>query len=443
MLRVAILTGLLFFLSTPIAQAAPTGTLSSGVLTITADDDGGFVLVSSRFGEEGLVVSGDQSFSIGGCSDAGGAPTCPGVTAVRFVGGNGDDHLSVSDIAIPVDASGGPGDDYLSGGWGSDTLRGGPGKDEINATQWLITLEPLTDGADTIDGGPDDDRITTRDGTVDTVDCGAGQDHIVADWLFDPMTGCEEPEPQITGDFTYTGQIATGSTATMSTAQAAGLPSPSVTYAWEISSQYFDTIVLTTGQSYTFTAQDIAKGSQYKARIRGCARATNAFGTHERCATESVPPAPVETATTTTTAGGGAPGAPPAIDPLKVAATALRGRLVPVTSLTVRTLAAFRRAGRIKLSTRRSPVPVLALVCGGGLCQVTLTPTLALRGGKQITLAKQRFRIVAGTSAVLTIRLTKAQRVRLKRARRGELRLAGTLRVGGVNTPLAASVAVR
>jgi Ca2+-binding RTX toxin-like protein len=66
---------------------------------------------------------------------------------------------------------GGPGDDLLEGGRGDDRLDGGPGRDELVGGI----------GGDRVDGGAGSDRITTVDGTRDSVDCGPGRDSAIVD----------------------------------------------------------------------------------------------------------------------------------------------------------------------------------------------------------------------------------------------------------------------
>jgi Ca2+-binding RTX toxin-like protein len=64
-------------------------------------------------------------------------------------------------------------DNVLSGGSGQDVLEGGKGKD-------------------TLRGGDGSDSILARDGEADTVDCGAGEDSVVADALDVVAGNCEK-----------------------------------------------------------------------------------------------------------------------------------------------------------------------------------------------------------------------------------------------------------
>jgi hypothetical protein len=78
-----------------------------------------------------------------------------------------DDTVAVT---IPVPAT-------IDGGSGGDVLTGGP-------------------LADTIRGGDGDDRIFARDGVVDTIDCGVGDDRAVVD-ANDVVTNCEVDAPVV------------------------------------------------------------------------------------------------------------------------------------------------------------------------------------------------------------------------------------------------------
>lgn len=105
-----------------------------------------------------------------------------GIARIDLVFDHNDDSASVA-TTIPVNVSGGDGNDRLTGGFGADLIDGGPGADAISGGG----------GADTTLGGPGDDAIDVRDGVADAVDCGDGIDSVAADPL-DPVTmpGCEQ-----------------------------------------------------------------------------------------------------------------------------------------------------------------------------------------------------------------------------------------------------------
>jgi Ca2+-binding RTX toxin-like protein len=107
-------------------------------------------------------------------------------------GSSGDDNLKGSDRADTMQlrggddvANGGRGDDRLNGGAGDDRLNGGVGDDRMNGG---AGDDVLTDdrGTDRFTGGAGDDRINAQDrrgrnDARDIVDCGAGDDTVIAD----------------------------------------------------------------------------------------------------------------------------------------------------------------------------------------------------------------------------------------------------------------------
>ncbi len=103
-------------------------------------------------------------------------------STIRGAGGN--DTLRGSDGAETLD--GGPGNDDVDGGMGDDTITGGPGRDSIAGDRRGGDCGPvwckLPFGNDTIDA---------RDGEVDSVSCGFGEDTVYADAI-DVISGdCE------------------------------------------------------------------------------------------------------------------------------------------------------------------------------------------------------------------------------------------------------------
>ncbi|QDT02164.1 Bifunctional hemolysin/adenylate cyclase precursor [Rubripirellula lacrimiformis] len=117
------------------------------------------------------------------------------ISSILATGGLGDDMLLTMDsVTIPVNYSGGGGNDILVGGRGNDTLRGGDGNDLIDGglgNDWILGEAGLDilfggDGRDTISGGNDrdiirgwrdDDEIDGGDGD-DVIDGGTGSDTI-------------------------------------------------------------------------------------------------------------------------------------------------------------------------------------------------------------------------------------------------------------------------
>ncbi len=98
---------------------------------------------------------------------------------------------------------GGAGNDLISGGSGDDVSHGGDGNDRIyanvgvdesfgdagNDDLWALARADVTPGpggevdqvGDTLHGGAGDDTFHTRDGEVDKIDCGDGNDVALLD----------------------------------------------------------------------------------------------------------------------------------------------------------------------------------------------------------------------------------------------------------------------
>src|SRR5438874_1829405 len=74
-------------------------------------------------------------------------------------------------VAAAVTASGGSGNDTLTGGGSSETFLGGSGNDTINPGG----------GTDVVFGEEGDDHVNIRDRTADVAFGGAGNDTVIAD----------------------------------------------------------------------------------------------------------------------------------------------------------------------------------------------------------------------------------------------------------------------
>ena len=119
--------------------------------------------VSLNIGGTFVGTDGPDEFKL---SQVGSASTLTGLGGDdRLRGGDGPDRLE-----------GGAGNDSLDGGFGDDVIVGGPGRDTISADLAGGDCGPLwcklPYGNDTIDA---------RDGEIDSVTCGAGQDTVTAD----------------------------------------------------------------------------------------------------------------------------------------------------------------------------------------------------------------------------------------------------------------------
>jgi Ca2+-binding RTX toxin-like protein len=109
-----------------------------------------------------------------------------GDTTVRGLGGN--DHLEGDNDVENLD--GGLGDDHIEGGNNHDTLTGGPGQDRIYGDDADSTCGP--NQSCKLPFG--NDVIFARDGEVDTIDCGIGEDRAVVDTNDVVAANCEKVE---------------------------------------------------------------------------------------------------------------------------------------------------------------------------------------------------------------------------------------------------------
>ena len=115
--------------------------------------------------------------------------TMPEVGAAGSLDGRGgDDVLTAGDANGDV-VLGGAGDDQLAGGFGDDHLVGGPGRDTINGDRTARCNEVHCDII-----GYGNDEIDARDGEVDSIACGPGDDHVLADATDFVAADCERVE---------------------------------------------------------------------------------------------------------------------------------------------------------------------------------------------------------------------------------------------------------
>ena len=129
----------------------------------------------------GTYVMGDGPDRVGNYAHAEAGPT-------TIEGRGGDDVLTGGRSEHVID--GGAGNDRIEGGWGHDTLTGGPGRDDIFGDQ---TSGNCGGGGQSCTVPFGNDTIHARDGEVDNIDCGVGEDKAVVD-ANDVLAGCETVE---------------------------------------------------------------------------------------------------------------------------------------------------------------------------------------------------------------------------------------------------------
>src|SRR5262249_14448677 len=136
---------------------------STGVLTATGDD-GKNTITATRDGAGDILING------GAVSIDGGQPTLTNTTEIDVFGGNGNDTISLDNVAPPAGQAlptahlfGGNGNDILTGGAGNDILDGGAGNDTVVGGKGTDTaflgagndtfIWNPGDGNDVVDGG--------------------------------------------------------------------------------------------------------------------------------------------------------------------------------------------------------------------------------------------------------------------------------------------------
>ncbi len=143
-------------------------------------------------------------------------------------GRGGADDLRAGSGSETLDGGAGP--DRIEGGFGDDTLTGGSGRDELHGD---ATSAQCGGNGQSCTYPFGNDTINARDGEVDTIDCGVGQDRVVADAADVVAADCEtveRPGGQTPGGQTPGGQTPGGPPGGPGTA-APGRPRLTVTLA--------------------------------------------------------------------------------------------------------------------------------------------------------------------------------------------------------------------
>src|SRR5215471_17764381 len=127
---------------------------TAGVLSVTGHN-GGDAITVSRDAAGQILING------GAISVQGDQPTLTNTTQIDVFGGNGNDMISLDNVAPPTGQAlppahlfGGNGNDILTGGAGNDTLFGGNGNDTF--------IWNPGDGNDVVDGGRGFDTLVFR-----------------------------------------------------------------------------------------------------------------------------------------------------------------------------------------------------------------------------------------------------------------------------------------
>ena len=343
---------------------------------------------------------------------------------------------------------GGDADNQLSGGYGNDTLIGGDGNDDLDGNQQ----------ADTLDGGGGNDLLNLREspsgqyGTADLgADCGSGSDHIATDPV-DPsaqIVNCEHVAPLVVAypQISQPNTIFPETILTLTSLQVTGSPQPTTIITWQsCGGAPYTCENRATGTTYTVVDADIGRS------IRASVTATSAFPTLPALYNQSTsisgivgsvlprtppPPATVSRAPTGPPTITRTPLAPPLITGPTEAARLLGA---PARQLAdMRPLVTYVRAGKAStVRVRRGRrVDLVAMVCLGASCNVTITRTLTLHTRshgrdrtRQIKLPTSHRALQRAQSAVASVSLSTAQRAAVRRARSTTLKIAIAVRNG-------------
>ena len=152
-------------------------------MAIKANFTAGLLSVTGDNGDDTITVNRDAAGQIlingGAISVQGGQPTLTNTNEIDVFGGNGNDTISLDNVALPAGQAlptahlfggngndtliGGGGDDMLFGGNGNDTVVGGKGTDTafLGNGNDLFIWNP-GDGNDIVDGGAGFDTLDFR-----------------------------------------------------------------------------------------------------------------------------------------------------------------------------------------------------------------------------------------------------------------------------------------
>src|SRR3954453_16062057 len=168
------LAALAALLAPAAAQAAGSAYVAYGTLTYVAASGAANHLVATSDGSTVQLTDSGAGVSIApgrGCSGSAQSVTCTGVSTLSLNVGDGDNFVDSSAAALPTAVN----------GWsGADEIHTGPSGDVINAYGGNDVLDGGP-GADYLNGGSGDDTFVARDGAVDGLACGSGNDRGTAD----------------------------------------------------------------------------------------------------------------------------------------------------------------------------------------------------------------------------------------------------------------------
>lgn len=120
-------------LALPAVASAASLTNTGGTLTYSGADVSGFVSFEQTSPTSVRASGGNDPITASGCTETSPGSQifdCPGVINVVAAGNGGNDSIQAFSLTtIPINLTGGAGDDFLAGGGANDTIDGGAGDD--------------------------------------------------------------------------------------------------------------------------------------------------------------------------------------------------------------------------------------------------------------------------------------------------------------------------
>jgi hypothetical protein len=152
----------------PAAAHAATASVDYGRLTYTGGAEANQLVVTATGSTVQLSDSGTGVAITPGarCSGGGAHVTCTGVSSIRLSVGEGANSVDARSVALGTTVTAGGGADRIETGTSLDSITTGGGADWLDAGP----------GRDYFSAGGGDDVVIARDGAVDAIGCGAGND---------------------------------------------------------------------------------------------------------------------------------------------------------------------------------------------------------------------------------------------------------------------------
>jgi hypothetical protein len=170
------------------------GTANNDTLDGGADND----VLDAGAGNDSLKGAAGRDLLLPGSGTDATIQGGDGIDTVSYENSPSDQGLSISlnnaaDDGAPNEKDNISGDiENITGSPSPDNITGSDGVNVIEGDAGNDTINPLK-GNDFVSAGSGDDVVATRDGVIDAIDCGEGNDKLVSD-AFDSVANCETVE---------------------------------------------------------------------------------------------------------------------------------------------------------------------------------------------------------------------------------------------------------